>query len=97
MVYLLGEGRSGNAISDHRPYSEESALKFIRDILDGYFPYEFKKDYPNGIPFKVTDKHTEEYSPEFLKFQGEGHKLNKIKGLSEIGDTQYQLSINLFE
>ena len=41
-----------------RPYSESSTASFIRDILDGYFPSELQKDYPNGVPLKVKSSLT---------------------------------------
>lgn len=31
-----------------RPYSTPSSIPFVRDLVDGYFPYELKEQYPNG-------------------------------------------------
>lgn len=37
-------------------HSEPSAQQTIRDILDGYFPYALKDDYPDGTGLKVIDR-----------------------------------------
>lgn len=38
-----------------RPYEQLETVSFVRDILDGYFPSELQKHYPNGVPFKVNN------------------------------------------
>ena len=38
-----------------RRYDEPDAQAFLRDLLDGYFPYEFKHAYPEGVLFSVHD------------------------------------------
>ncbi|CAJ1352972.1 unnamed protein product [Effrenium voratum] len=37
-------------------FSSRSAQQLLQDILDGYFPYELKKDYPDGVMLKVVDR-----------------------------------------
>ena len=49
----------------------------MSDILDGYFPYDLKQKYPNGVPLKPVDLVDETYNSAT-----EG-KSNKIKGLSD--------------
>lgn len=39
-----------------QPYSEHAAQQIVRDILDGYFPYVLKDDYPEGTGLKVIDR-----------------------------------------
>ncbi|KAJ6663461.1 hypothetical protein lerEdw1_009540 [Lerista edwardsae] len=39
-----------------RSYEEPSTQQCLRDIMDGYFPSELQRRYPEGIAFKVTDK-----------------------------------------
>lgn len=39
-----------------RPYSENNNGMFFQDIMDGYFPGEFKKEYPDGVKFSVDDQ-----------------------------------------
>ncbi|VDP41006.1 unnamed protein product [Schistosoma mattheei] len=41
-----------------RPYKNHDTLQFVQDILDGYFPSELQSSYPNGVQFKLIDKHT---------------------------------------
>lgn len=36
-----------------RSYNDPTAISFLRDILDGYFPSELQETYPEGVPFKV--------------------------------------------
>ncbi|TPX58801.1 hypothetical protein PhCBS80983_g02879 [Powellomyces hirtus] len=42
-----------------RPYTDRSAQLFMRDLMDGYFPYELKHTFPDGVPFQVRDSHEE--------------------------------------
>lgn len=32
-----------------RPFAAESTQAFVQDVLDGYYPKEFQKDYPDGV------------------------------------------------
>ena len=41
----------------------------LGDILDGYFPYDLKKKYPEGVPLKMVDKTTELYVSDIVKEQ----------------------------
>ena len=36
----------------------------LSDILDGYFPYDLKKTYPEGVPLKPVDMCDETYNSE---------------------------------
>ena len=40
-----------------RSYADPEARKFVRDVMDGYYPLEFKEKYPDGVVFDITDKH----------------------------------------
>lgn len=50
--------------SAFRPYHWGLTKAFLQDIFDGYFPYEFKDKYPDGVPLKAIDKTKEEYTKE---------------------------------
>lgn len=39
-----------------RPYSSHEAQSILSDILDGFFPYDLKRKYPDGVPLKVVDR-----------------------------------------
>lgn len=39
-------------------YDTSGAQHLIRDILDGFFPYALKDDYPDGVLLKVIDRTT---------------------------------------
>ncbi|ORY40216.1 hypothetical protein BCR33DRAFT_740476 [Rhizoclosmatium globosum] len=62
-----------------RPHNDPSVKLFMRDILDGYFPYELKDLYPDGVPFEVRDCHDEEYQgwkrAKYIPFGGQGMSL----------------------
>lgn len=34
----------------------------LSDILDGYFPYDLKNKYPEGVPLKPVDLTEEAYT-----------------------------------
>ena len=37
-----------------RPFTDPSTQTCIQDIMDGYFPGELQKRYPDGVPFIVS-------------------------------------------
>ncbi|XP_067399437.1 UBX domain-containing protein 11 isoform X2 [Emydura macquarii macquarii] len=74
-----------------RSYEEPSTQQCLQDIMDGYFPSELQKRYPDGIPFQVTDRRDvffrERQLPENFPGQGQvvGHsRSSKVKETSEI-------------
>ena len=56
------------------PYHSKEAQSVLSDILDGYFPYDLKKKYPEGVPLKPVDQTEEMYNektklnPKFKEF-----------------------------
>jgi len=48
-----------------RPHSSRAARAFVKDVLDGYFPSEFKKTHPDGVRFDVHDKSSQSHSAVF--------------------------------
>jgi hypothetical protein len=42
-----------------RPYGWPLANAVIDDVLEGFYPYEFKDRYPDGFPIHILDKSTE--------------------------------------
>lgn len=71
-----------------RPYGWALCDAFLNDLLEGYYPYEFKDRYPDGYPLEVVDKSTEKcptnatLAPSTTKttFTGAGHKLGGTSG-----------------
>lgn len=45
-----------------RPCGSESYESFARDVMDGYFPSEFRAAYPEGVTFDLVDRHEVTYS-----------------------------------
>lgn len=39
-----------------QPFGSRAAQQLLQDILDGYFPYELKEEYPDGVMLKVVDR-----------------------------------------
>lgn len=39
-----------------RPYSDPTARLFIKDLSDGYFPWELKERFKEGTPIAATDR-----------------------------------------
>ena len=33
----------------------------MHDVLDGYYPSEFRDDFPDGVVFNITDRRGERY------------------------------------
>ena len=57
--------------SPFKPYSSNEAQSMLSDILDGYFPYDLKKKYPDGVPLRCVDK-----TSEMFKASGQMQGLN---------------------
>ncbi|KAJ3279055.1 hypothetical protein HDU76_009652 [Blyttiomyces sp. JEL0837] len=55
----------------------------MRDIVDGYFPYELKDEYPDGVPFTLTDRHKDLYEPPPQAFAGSGFTLTNLEDSSQ--------------
>lgn len=53
-IVLYDKGFTVNG-SDVREYDKPCNQSFMNDILDGFFPQEFKETYPGGVIFKVED------------------------------------------
>ncbi|XP_054428170.1 UBX domain-containing protein 11 [Pteronotus mesoamericanus] len=65
-----------------RPFHDPSTQRCLRDILDGFFPSELQRLYPDGVPFKVSDLRNQVYPENGLDpFPGEG----RVVGRQRIG------------
>lgn len=42
-----------------RPYGWALCDAFLKDLVEGFYPYEFKDKYPDGFPIEVVDYSTE--------------------------------------
>lgn len=52
--FTLNEG-------DLRKYGLPLNVRFLKDIYDGFFPSEFKIDYPDGLKLSVEDKRINDF------------------------------------
>ena len=56
---------------------------YVRDLADGFFPYEYKEAYPEGVPFKLLDRSHESGAPPgnaFVAFTGGRARLDGKRG-----------------
>ncbi|XP_074236412.1 UBX domain-containing protein 11 isoform X8 [Saimiri boliviensis] len=61
-----------------QPFYDPSTQRCLRDILDGFFPSELQRLYPNGVPFKVSDLRNQIYLEDGLDpFPGEGRVVGR--------------------
>mmetsp|Transcript_2322 Transcript_2322/g.3695 ORF Transcript_2322/g.3695 Transcript_2322/m.3695 type:complete len:441 (-) Transcript_2322:121-1443(-) len=71
-----------------KPYSSNQAQSILSDILDGYFPYDLKRKFPNGVPLKLVDRTSEMFSAakNVVNTQNEGSLglLSKDQFLSQL-------------
>jgi UBX domain-containing protein 11 len=44
-----------------RDIKTESYELFVRDVMDGFFPSEFRDEFPDGVMFHLIDKHNASY------------------------------------
>ena len=49
------------------PYHSKEAQSVLSDILEGYFPYDLKIKFPNGVPLKPIDLTDDVYNPNDYK------------------------------
>ena len=62
-----------------RPYGTPHCASFLKDLLDGFFPYELKYAFPDGVTFSVQDRsHVDNDQPEHT--WGQGRRLDSRGG-----------------
>uniref|UniRef100_A0A7R9U614 UBX domain-containing protein n=1 Tax=Pinguiococcus pyrenoidosus TaxID=172671 RepID=A0A7R9U614_9STRA len=57
-----------------RSWRDAALETFVRDVLDGFFPQEWRVAYPDGVLLDVQDRHREG-APRHRAFQGKGRRL----------------------
>ncbi|XP_042636209.1 UBX domain-containing protein 11 [Orycteropus afer afer] len=61
-----------------QPFYDPATQRCLRDILDGFFPSELQRLYPDGVPFKVIDLRNQFYPEDGLDpFPGEGRVVGR--------------------
>ncbi|KAM3829569.1 UBX domain-containing protein 11 [Vipera latastei] len=73
-----------------RSYEDPSTQRCLQDILDGFFPSELQRRYPNGVPFQVTDKRDvffrERKLPGYFPGFGQAVGRSKPSGVKETSE-----------
>ncbi|KYM78190.1 UBX domain-containing protein 11 [Atta colombica] len=80
-----------------RSYHDSTAISFIRDILDGYFPSELQQEYPDGVPFMIEDHRTDLYIDNSVSFPGQGYRLGKQSPMDKLLSTNLRRSNSIFQ
>lgn len=59
---------------------------------DGFFPQEFKEQYPDGVLITAHDRRYESFGDNFEAFSGEGRALGqRVRTLSQLGSPNFSL------
>ncbi len=60
-----------------RAYAMKESRLLVRDLIDGYFPFEFKADFPDGVKLVIIDKLNEScVQVRKSSFEGVGYSLD---------------------
>ncbi|XP_011685249.1 PREDICTED: uncharacterized protein LOC105448420 [Wasmannia auropunctata] len=93
-IYKNGMRVNGGPL---RSYDDPTAISFIRDILDGYFPSELQQEYPDGVPFMIEDHRTELHIEDSTSFPGQGYRLGKQSPVDNVLSTNSCRSNNVYQ
>ncbi len=63
-IAFFRNGLAMKAAGGFHPYYSKQAQSILSDILDGYFPYDLKKEFPDGAIIKVIDKTEDTFKEE---------------------------------
>jgi hypothetical protein len=61
-----------------RKCGSEGYSKFVRDVVDGYFPSEFRKEHPDGLIMAVVDCSAEDWDESKLEVLTRGGMLGRL-------------------
>ena len=70
------------------PYYSRQAQSVLSDILDGYFPYDLKEKYPDGVPLKPIDMVDETYNNQ-LRQDPRFKQLADLDGLNPMTKQEF--------
>ncbi|MBN3291294.1 UBX11 protein, partial [Polypterus senegalus] len=60
-----------------RSYEDSSTQQCMQDLMDGYFPSELQRRFPDGVPIKMNDQRDVEFQQNnrWIEFPGIGHTI----------------------
>mmetsp|Transcript_21636 Transcript_21636/g.43213 ORF Transcript_21636/g.43213 Transcript_21636/m.43213 type:complete len:628 (+) Transcript_21636:77-1960(+) len=74
-------------------WDDEKCVKFVADIMDGFFPAMFKKEFPDGVKLDLVDSRERHSGASAPSFAGSGNSMLKnsnIKGLASLGNPDFR-------
>ena len=92
-LILMNDGFTVNN-GPFRPYDDKNNGMFFQDIIDGYFPGEFKNQYPDGVKFSVDDQRSLDIfagTPRRLLESARSSRLEKLN--DELGEGDGKLKV----
>jgi hypothetical protein len=66
-----------------RPYSSHEAQSLLSDILEGYFPHDLKRKFPDGVPLKVVDYTDQQFTGQEQRVFGVHDAKTGLKSAEE--------------
>jgi DNA-binding HxlR family transcriptional regulator len=87
---VFADGIAVGAGGALRPYADADLQQFMRDILDGYFPSEFRSGYPDGFVILAEDRRREsglQAGAKLTPFSGDGQRLGSSSGSRSSGSS----------
>ncbi|KAF0686788.1 Aste57867_21451 [Aphanomyces stellatus] len=83
-----------------RPFEAPHTRAFVKDLLDGFFPFELKERHPDGVLFDVLDKRDQCHAAAAASAgRSGGQSINgqaKTRGLADIGNPLIHLTADAF-
>lgn len=67
VIVFFRNGLAMKAAGGFHPYYSKQAQSILSDILDGYFPYDLKKSFPDGAFLNAVDRTETVFDPEQTK------------------------------
>lgn len=68
-----------------RPYGWPLCEAVISDLLEGFYPYEFREKYPDGFPITVVDKSTELGGALVAPKPSAGNNIHNVDSMNDHG------------
>jgi hypothetical protein len=78
-----------------RKWDDKKCRSLVADVMDGFFPSEFRAEFPDGVKMDLYDRRESNSGENVRVFAGEGNSMiyggfeEKIKGLADLGGVDF--------